>query len=47
LYEPGIFNPEEEMVITVRLSELLGAGTTNMATVTTPEGNRSTVFFSG
>ena len=44
---PGIFNPEEEMVITVRLSELLGAGTTSMATVTTPAGGRSTVFFTG
>lgn len=47
VYEPGIFNSEEEMAITVRLSELLGAGTTNMATVTTPEGSRSTVFFNG
>jgi hypothetical protein len=47
VYEPGIFNPEEEMVITVRLSELLGAGATGMATVTTPEGGRSTVFFTG
>ena len=47
VYEPDIFNPEEEMVITVRLSALLGASTTNTVTVSTPEGGRSTVFFNG
>jgi hypothetical protein len=47
VYEPGIFNPEEEMVITVRLSELLGVSTTNTVTVATPEGGLSTVFFNG
>ena len=47
IYEPDIFNPEEEMVITVRLSELLGTGTTNIVTVAPPEGGQSTVFFNG
>lgn len=43
--EPGIFNPGEEMVITVKVSPPVGAGTTNLAVIATPNGiTASTVF---
>jgi archaeal flagellar protein FlaF len=43
--EPGIFNPGEEMVITVNVSPAVGAGTTDQVTVSAPNGvTASTVF---
>lgn len=43
--EPGIFNPGEEMVLTVVVSPTVGTGTTNLAVITTPNGiSASTVF---
>ena len=46
-YEPGIFNPNEQMVINVRLFRVLGINTTNSVTISTPEGDRSSVLFNG
>lgn len=44
-YEPGIFNPEEEMVIQMEVSPPVGASTTNWATTATPNGiSASTIF---
>jgi flagellar protein FlaF len=43
--EPGIFDPGEEMVITVKVSPSVGTSTTNLAVITTPNGiTASTVF---
>lgn len=43
--EPGIFNPGEEMIVTINLSSGVALGTTNLAIVTTPNGiSASTVF---
>lgn len=36
--EPGILNPGEYLVIQVNASPVVGTGTTNLATVTTPNG---------
>jgi hypothetical protein len=45
VFEPGIFNPGEEMVITVGVSPKVGTGTTNIAVVATPNGiTASTVY---
>jgi hypothetical protein len=38
LFEPGIFNPGEEMVIQVSVFPLVTAATTNVATVAAPNG---------
>ena len=43
--EPGIFDPGEEMVVTVVVSPTVGTGTTNLAVIATPNGiTASTVF---
>lgn len=47
IYEPGIFNTSEEMVITVRLLRILGTGTINQVTVSSPEGRAGSVLFDG
>jgi len=45
VFEPGILNPGEEIVIWVSVSPAVGEGTTNMVTVATPNGiSASTVF---
>ena len=45
VYEPGILNPGEEMVVWVRVNPSVGTGTTNLATVATLNGiTASTVF---
>lgn len=47
IYEPGIFNPSEDMVLTARLIRILGAGTLNQVTVSPPEGLGGSVHFDG
>jgi len=43
--DPGIFDPGEEMVMTISVSPSVGTSTTNIATVATPNGiAASTVF---
>jgi archaeal flagellar protein FlaF len=43
--DPGIFNPGEEMVLTVNVSPSVGLGTLNLAVIDTPNGvTASTVF---
>lgn len=44
-FEPGILNPGEQVVITVRVSPAVGAGTTNLATIATPNGITASVIF--
>ena len=47
IYEPGIFNPSEEMEITARLAQAPGAGTINSVTITPPEGGGGSIHFDG
>ena len=43
--EPGIFNPGEEMIVTIKVSPSVGTGSTNLAVIATPNGiTASTVF---
>lgn len=45
VFEPGILNSGEYIVVQVSVEPAVGAGTTNMATVSTPSGiTASTVF---
>lgn len=43
--EPDILNPGEEMVITIPVSPAVGTPTTNLATVTTPNGVTTSAIF--
>ncbi|MFP3975419.1 MAG: hypothetical protein ACLFVK_04260 [Dehalococcoidia bacterium] len=38
VFEPGIFDPDEEMLIQMEVSPPVGANTTNLAKVSTPNG---------
>ena len=44
-YEPGILNPEEEMVLALRLSPAVGLTTTNVATIVTVNGISASEVF--
>ncbi len=45
VYEPGILNPTEELVIQVKVAPEVGANTTNLATIAAPNGvSLSAVF---
>lgn len=46
VFDPGILNPGEETVITVEVSPWVGRGTTNLATITTPNGLTASTTFS-
>jgi hypothetical protein len=43
--EPGIFNPGEEMAITIKVSPKVGADSTNLAVIATPNGIIATRVF--
>lgn len=45
VFESGIFNPGEEIMLQVRVSPSVGTGTTNLATVGTPNGITATAVF--
>ncbi|HLF26152.1 MAG TPA: hypothetical protein VJG32_07440 [Anaerolineae bacterium] len=45
VFEPGIFNPGEELVLRVRVSPGVGSNTTNLATVGSPNGITATAVF--
>ena len=47
VFEPGILNPGEEMVIKAKLSPSVGEETTNMVVVSTPNGIPASTSFSG
>lgn len=45
IFEPGIFNPGEQMVVSMKFSPYVGIGTTNRVTITTENGvSVSTIF---
>ena len=45
VFEPEIFNPEEEMVIQIGISSPVGQPTTNTVTIATPNGISATAVF--
>jgi hypothetical protein len=47
VFEPGIFNPDEEMVIRGKLDPLVGPGTPNWVLITTPNGVTVSKTFTG
>ena len=47
VYEPNLFNPGEEMKISIKLNPAVANGTTNMVTVSTPTGVTAEVMFDG
>lgn len=44
-FEPGIFNPGEEMVLQIKVLPPVGPGTSNMVSVNTEHGIRATTMF--
>ncbi len=47
VFDPGILNPGEEIKIQAKLSPAVGAGTSNLGTVSTPNGVTASINFSG
>lgn len=47
VFETGIFNPDEEMVVRIKLNPPVGPGTTNLATIATPNGICASATFHG
>jgi len=45
VFDPGILNPGEEIVLQVGVSPAVGTGTTNLATAATPNGITATAVF--
>ena len=46
IYEPDVLNPGEQMLIRTYLDPSVGAGTTNMAVISTPSGVTASTYFS-
>jgi hypothetical protein len=46
IFEPNVFNPGEQLMITAQLDPSAGAGTTNMVVVATPNGIPLSTYFS-
>ena len=47
VFEPGIMNPNEEMIIQCKLDPAVGAGTVNLVSLTTPNGVTVSQDFEG
>ncbi|MFA4835256.1 MAG: hypothetical protein WC749_04205 [Dehalococcoidia bacterium] len=47
LFDPGIFDPDEEMVIQMKVDPAVQAGSTNLVTVSTPNGVSASAIFTG
>jgi hypothetical protein len=47
IFEPAILNPEEEMVIRMKVDPPVGGNTTNLATIATPNGVDGSIMFAG
>ena len=46
VFETGVFNPGEQMMITGQLNPPVGLGTTNMVVISTPSGITAQTYFS-
>ncbi|MFA4835255.1 MAG: hypothetical protein WC749_04200 [Dehalococcoidia bacterium] len=47
VFDSGIFNPDEELVIQMQVNPAVGEGTTNQVTVGTPNGVSASAIFAG
>jgi hypothetical protein len=45
IFEPGVLNPGEEIMLKTKLDPSVGSGTTNMVVVSTPSGVTCTTYF--
>jgi hypothetical protein len=46
VFEPGVLNPQEQIMIRAQLNPAVGANTTNMVVVATPSGVTVSAYFS-
>ncbi len=46
VYEPNVFNPEEQMMVRAQLNPAVGDNTTNMVVTATPSGITTLTYFS-
>ena len=46
IFEPNVFNPEEQMMIRAQLNPSVGDNTTNMVVTATPSGVTTSTYFS-
>jgi len=46
VFEPNVLNPQEQLMIRAQLNPSVGAGTTNMFIVATPNGVTASTYFS-
>lgn len=46
IFEPNVLNPEEEMMLRVKMNPAAGANTTNMVVFATPSGVTASTYFS-
>ena len=46
IFEPGVLNPEEEIMVRAQLNPAVGANTTNMVVTSTPSGVTASTYFS-
>jgi hypothetical protein len=46
IFEPGVLNPEEEIMVRAQLYPSVGANTTNMVVTSTPSGVTASTYFS-
>ncbi len=46
IFEPGVLNPKEQIMIRAQIDPPVGAGTTNMVVVSTPNGISASAYFS-
>jgi hypothetical protein len=47
VFDPGILNPGEEIIIEAKVNPSVGEGTTNLVVVSTPNGNSTSIVFAG
>ena len=47
IFEPGILNPDEEVVLQIKLNPAVKVGSTNLVSVVTPNGIVAQIIFTG
>ena len=47
IFEPGILNPDEDVVLQIKLNPGVKSGSTNLASVVTPNGIVAQIIFNG
>jgi hypothetical protein len=47
VFDPGILNPGEEIIIEAKVNPSVGEGTTNLVVMSTPNGTQTSIVFAG